>query len=236
MSRLLIIAALLSAPAALLGAQSGPPAAPAAAAFIERSGEYYQIASAWRGEQPALGLMFEYVHYAAMPRAAAAQHGRVLLALLRHLGDSAYAVALLREVPYVHRDVLQALQRAAGRDSITLPREYPLTFGPRRPGEPSVEACAERMRSAHARAESLQATLMDSFPPLMLPRSAPDSLRILVTVDAAGRPEFDTLLLWPQVDVTTEAAVVRSIGAWRFKPALIGGCAWPSQYQRAIRR
>ena len=111
-------------------AQVSPPAAPAAAAAAHNWGELYEniLADAWASDSNALGFMFGYEDQTAFKGRAAAEHRAVLLALLRHVGDSTYAAALKGEVPRCQRAVLRSIRRAAGPHARAVQRANPRTF------------------------------------------------------------------------------------------------------------
>ena len=107
-----------------------PPTAPAAAAIVRKDGERYDaiLADAWDGDSNAIGWMFGYEDQGAFSGNASREHHRVLLALLRRVGDSVYAKNLAREGLRTHREVARALLEAAGADGSDIRAANPRTF------------------------------------------------------------------------------------------------------------
>ena len=164
---------------------ASPPAAPAAAAMV--GAEYPDVIDrAWRGVGMGISVAFAYEGFGRLQGRARVEHHRVLLALLRHLGDDRFALALSSQSPVGHAAILRALRAAAGPDSLGLSRAYPLTFGPRAPGDPSVEDCA----AITANLIQIPDLRLDPFPdnpPVVLPPSAPPHVTVIVQVTASGR-------------------------------------------------
>jgi hypothetical protein len=77
---------------------------------------------------------------------------------------------------------------------------------------------------------------MDSIPPLVLPRSAPDSVGMMVAIDVIGRADLESIGLSHGADPATFAAVREALAGWRFAPAEQVGCVVPSYYERVFRR
>lgn len=206
------------------------PIAPDAARDIHDAGERYALVGAWDADPWAMSFMLRYETYAGFRGPAIAEHQHALLSLLRRFGDTRFADALRGEAPLVHLNVLTALRRAAGSDSSRLAARYPLTFGPRVPGEPSVEECAMRER-AH---QPTPARLLPGAAPIGPLPSAPKPLAMMVQVDAAGVPELYTMGLPAHSDSATWAAVKAAVSRWRFAPAQIDGCGIPYLYQAVL--
>jgi hypothetical protein len=204
-----------------------PPSAPAAVAV---GGERYRalISNAWRG-QGSLPPVFSYELIGWFKGPAREEHHQVLLALLRHLGDDRFGLALRGMFPRDHAVILRGLRAAAGADSTRLEGEYPLSFGPRSPGEPSVEQCGAITDHRGGIPDQRAAAAPDNSP-VRLPPTAPPHVTVIYQVTAGGRVDTSvvTVLSMPRPDAATTAAAKNSLAAWRFSPARLRGCAIPA--------
>ncbi len=205
-----------------------PPEAPAAAAA--GGAQYLDVIDrAWRGVGLGLGAAVGYELFGRFQGRARDEHRRVLLALLRHLGDERFALAMGGQPPGAHASILRALRVAAGADSTALNAEYPLTFGPRAPGDPSVEQCAAITSKLVLTPDRRLAASPDNRQ-VVLPASAPPHVTVIVLVTASGRVDtsVSTVVSMPHADSATVGAIKRTLATWRFVPASLRGCALPA--------
>src|SRR2546426_1060726 len=168
-----------------LSTNGRPPEAPAAAA-AGGAGYLDVIDRAWQGNGMSIGAALVYEAYGRFQGRARDEHRQVLLALLRHLGDERFALAVGGVNPGRHAIILQALRAAAGVDSTGLNAAYPLTFGPRSPGDPSVEHCAAITAHLVLTPDRGLAASPDN-PQVVLPTSAPPHVTVIALVTASGR-------------------------------------------------
>ncbi|MDH4132263.1 MAG: hypothetical protein OEW17_10150 [Gemmatimonadota bacterium] len=239
----LLLLAPVALPSQQLDPAANPPAAPkAAAAARERFywPDPYPLDRAWRtGELDALAGILELEGAGNLGGQARREHHRVLLALLEQVGDSRYAAALAQLWPQNHLQVLRALSETAGEDSLSLPAVYPLSFGPRRPGEPSVQECAARI-SAAAAGDTLSrlVTRIERQPggePVPIAPDAPARVELRVWVGASGVPLLSRVGFWYPADSAALAAARQAVATWRFTPASALGCGIPNLYEVRLR-
>ncbi len=187
------------------------------------------IDRAWRGNGMGIGAALGYEVFGRFSGQARDEHRQVLLALLRHLGDERFSLALGGQAPAHHAIILRALRVAAGADSIRLQAAYPLSFGPRVPGEPSVEDCAAITAHLVLTPDRRLAPSQDN-PQVVLPPSAPPHVTVIVLVTASGRVDtsVSTVVSMPHADSITVRAVKTTLATWRFVPASLRGCALPA--------
>ncbi len=205
-----------------------PPEAPAAAA-AGGAGYLDVIDRAWRGVGLGIGAVLGYEVFGRFQGRARDEHRQVLLALLRHLGDERFSLALGGQVPGHHAIILRALRAAAAADSTELNAAYPLTFGPRAPGDPSVEQCAAITAHQVLTPDRRLAASRDN-PDVVLPTSAPPHVTVIVLVTASGRVDTSvtTVVSMPHADSATVRAIKTTLATWRFVPASLRGCALPA--------
>jgi len=209
-------------------ANDHPPEAPAAAA-AGGTGYLDVIDRAWRGNGMGIGAVLGFEVFGRFSGQARDEHRQVLLALLRHLGDERFSLALDGQVPAHHAIILRALRAAAGADSMELKAAYPLTFGPRGPGEPSVDSCAA-ITAHQVLSPDRRLSASPDNPQVVLPATAPSHVTVIVLVAASGRVDTSvtTVVSMPHADSTTVRAIKTTLATWRFVPASLRGCALPA--------
>lgn len=129
MTRAIFFAAACFAASSLRAADpaSTVPKVPNAVSAAQSSDVAYasQLARAWKGDEDAIGAMFDYQQqgfFENKSRKAEAEHRRVLWLLLQHLGDERFEMALDREYPRVQREVVRAIALEAGPDLARYPK------------------------------------------------------------------------------------------------------------------
>ncbi|PYO87071.1 MAG: hypothetical protein DMD58_15540, partial [Gemmatimonadetes bacterium] len=173
---------------------ASPPAAPAAAAVV--GAEYPEVIDrAWRGVGMGISVAFAYEVFGRLQGRARVEHHRVLLALLRHLGDDRFALALSSQSPVGHAAILRALRAAASPDSLGLPD---LRLDPF-PDNPPV-------------------VLPPSAPPHV-------TVIVQVTASGRVDTSLTTVLSMPHADSATTSAIKTTLATWRFTPGYLRGCA-----------
>jgi len=187
------------------------------------------ISRAWLGNGMGIGAAFGFEVFGRFSGRARDEHHQVLLALLRHLGDERFSLALGGQVPAYHAIILRALRAAAGADSMRLNAAYPLTFGPRAPGEPSVDSCAAITAHLVLTPDRRVAASRDN-PEVVLPSTGPPHVTVIVLVTASGRVDtsITAVLSMPHADSATVGAIKTTLATWRFVPASLRGCALPA--------
>ena len=156
------------------------------------------------------------------------------------MGDSRYSAALAQLWPQSHLHILRALSETAGPDSLSLPATYPLSFGPRRPGDPPVAECAATLAAASA-ADTLSrmVTRIVRLPggdPIPLPADAPQRVEVRFWVGASGVPLLSRVQLSYDADSATRMAARDAVASWRFSPAEAAGCGIPNLYEERLRK